>query len=158
MALMLQGDGDMEHAMQHVAAAQRMHPDYAALGNLGVFYQRAEMWDEAIDAMRRAQREQPESPKLANQLAQLLIVREGLNPDSVQTAISLAEQAVRSTGETNAKYLRTLAVAYAAGGRLADALRTAELGRACAGDDPDLVQWFTLKATQYREAMAPHKN
>lgn len=158
MALMLQSRGNMERAMQHVEAAQRLHPDYAALGNLGVFYAQAEMWDEAIDALRRAHREQPASAKIANQLAQLLITREGLNPESVQTAIALAEQAVRSTGETNGKYLRTLAVAYAAAGRLDDALRTAELGRARAADDPDLIEWFTVKADQYRQAMAPAKH
>ena len=85
-----------------------------------------------------------------------LIHSVGLEKNNLR--LTKLEQAVRSTGETNAKYLRTLAVAYAAGGRLSDALRTAERGRTRAGDDPDLAQWFTLKATQYRQAMVPDKN
>ena len=126
---------------------------------LAEVYVECGQWDRAIEAIRVAWTQRPDSPNLSDKLAWMLVRHEAADPQSVQTAVLRAEFAVTATDRRNARYLHTLALAYAASERLEDALRAAEdgLARARADGDDKLVQWMTEQAADYRTELARQK-
>ena len=78
---------------------------------------------EAKGFTRAAHELKPDSAQVAANLAWLLVKRESSNPESVDRAIALAEQAVELSEK--AQYLYFLALAYEAAGRIPQAVGAA---------------------------------
>ena len=110
-------------ARRHAEAAARQASDWYTLANLGIYYQRTQQWDRALSATERANELKPDNAQVASTLAWMLLQRRRSDPASVARAIDLAEQSVRA--EEKARSLYYLALAYEAGGRVADALEAA---------------------------------
>jgi tetratricopeptide (TPR) repeat protein len=90
-------------------------------------------------------------PTVLNNLAWLLSMDATGDPERAREAVSLAEEAVSSLGEADYEALDTLAVAYAAAGRYADARRVGaralELARA---DQADLASPLASRLALYQ--------
>jgi hypothetical protein len=157
LAAAYQRAGRSEEARRHAEAARSLHMDWATLTNLGVFFRRENRLEESLELISRAHEIRPDSLKLADMLAQLLVVLRRQDPASLAQAISLAEAAVEGTDQEDASYLLTLAQAYAAGGRQDDALRIIEIGLSVADPGSDMHRSF---AEQWRIGMGlvPREN
>jgi tetratricopeptide (TPR) repeat protein len=99
----------------------------AVLGSLGDLHVDRGDRRRALDAYREALSVgQRPDPVLLNNTAWLLSVNRGAGPESAALAVALAEEAVTRLDVVDLQTLDTLAVAYAAAGRYADAVRVAE--------------------------------
>jgi hypothetical protein len=128
LAVAYQRAGQREEALRHAEAARRLHMDWATLTNLGVFFRRENRLEESLALISRAHEIRPDSLKLSDMLAQLLVALRWQDPTSLAKAVALAEASVEGTDQANASYLLTLAQAYATSGRRDDALRITEIG------------------------------
>lgn len=93
---------------------------------------------EAIPYFRQALAARPQWPEVANDLAWLLATDNAADPNQIQEAIGLAQEAADQTHRKNPKVLDTLAAALAAAGQFDQALQTAQeaLDLAHASADP----------------------
>ena len=82
--------------------------------------------EEAQRHLRKAVTLPPEYPPALNALAWMIATDAEATDEAVSNAIALSERACVITGRRDAGLLDTLAVTYAAGGRHADAVTTAE--------------------------------
>jgi hypothetical protein len=142
MAVALQRNGDLVAAERHARAAQRLAADWGALGNLGVYFQAVGRDGEAIAAIERAWAQRPDSAKLCNQLAQLLLVHRQDDEASRARAVQLAERAVELTDPVNPRYLATLAMAYRGAGRQEEASEIEQRGIAATQPGTAEGDWF----------------
>jgi len=116
----------------------------SALGALRV--ERHEL-PQAVDAYRRALAVRRD-PTVLNNLAWTLAVEDGSDA-SAQEAVALAEEALGRPGGRDAASLDTLAAAYAAAGRYAEAARTEERALAAA-QGSELARGMTDRLALYR--------
>jgi tetratricopeptide (TPR) repeat protein len=123
----LQGLGRADEAIAHYRQAVRLMPDYAkAHHNLANALASVGRAGEAVEHYHQVLRLLPDSKAAHNSLAWLLATREPANGGDPARAVPLAERACELSGQENAQCLDTLAAAYAAAGRFADAVMTAE--------------------------------
>ena len=89
-------------------------------------------------------------------LSWLLVTRRGSDPAAVAEAVALAEAAGQAVGWRDPEVLDTLAAAYAAAGRLADARRTAAAALEVAREleRPGLAEEIAGRLERYREGRA----
>jgi tetratricopeptide (TPR) repeat protein len=119
--------GDVDAALAHLAEAIRLEPEQAGhRANQASALQQLGREAEAIDAYRAALRLGERAPAFLNNLAWLLATGEHAGEQGAEEAVRLAREAAVATGFRNAGVLDTLAVAYAAAGRMQEAVRTAE--------------------------------
>ena len=129
IGLILYQAGRREEAIAQYRAALQTRPGYVdAQNNLGnALYQEGRI-GEAIAAIQKALELQPSNVSIQNNLAWMLATASPASLRDAPKAIQLATQASQSAGGNNPMLLRTLAVAYAAAGNFADALKTAQRG------------------------------
>jgi Flp pilus assembly protein TadD len=112
--------------MAHFKKALEIQPDFAeAHNNLGkVLLQKGQV-HEALTHFRAALKIQPDDPDTLSNLAWALATWPEESVRNGTRAIDLAQRANRLSGSRDPVILRTLAAAYAEGGRFADAVTAA---------------------------------
>ena len=127
LALALISQGKLEQAITHFSEVVRLRPsDYNAHYNLATALAGYGKTEEAIKEFREALKLKPEDLGTLDYLAQILAVHDNPSIRNPSEAIRLAEKACDLTAYTNPNLLDTLAQAYAAAGRFAEAVDTAE--------------------------------
>jgi Flp pilus assembly protein TadD len=154
----LQATGKEDQAIGHYEEALRLNPGYArARERLAAsFYNRAYILDrqkrpaDAIAALRRAIEIRADWPPALGQLAWLLATTTARSSDPDEP-VRLASRAAELTARTDAGILDSLAAAYAAAGRMSDAIRTAEEAEARAiKSAPETVDDIRARLRLYR--------
>lgn len=132
----------------------RLNPDdfeaHRLLANVFTSQKRS---NEAVQQYLAALNLHPDSPKILDMFAKMLLVGE---KDSVQQAVKLSEHACQLTSYRRADLLTTLALAYANAGRTQAAIATAENARELAQQnaDADLVKQNQELIERCRKAKA----
>ena len=139
LAVSLGSLGDLATAEREYREAIRLDPSFGdAHFGLGLVLLAEGRTPDAIAALRGAVAAAPDWPVATEALAWLLATREAGAPADAADAVALAERARVVTGHDDARLLDTLAAAYAANGRFADAADTARKAASVArgaGDD-----------------------
>lgn len=149
---------DPESAIDHYRRAVEIDPaDAEAQHGLGVTLRTAGRLDEALRHLTVAQSLRPDWPAPLIPMAWLLIGHPEPNPRRAAEAVRLAERAVTLSGDRHPVALDTLAAAYAAAGRSADAMATAgeALDRARARGDDVLAAGIESRLSRYRSSGSP---
>lgn len=127
LAAVLMQLGRMPEAMEHWKRVVELDPTFVdAHNNLGTALLQSGRWAEAKAHFEAALRVKPDYAKACDNLARLLATiapEEGGDP---ARAINLARRACELTDNQAAKYVDTLAMAYAAAGRFDEAIATAQ--------------------------------
>jgi tetratricopeptide (TPR) repeat protein len=119
--------GRFSEAIEHLNQALWLKPDYPeADRKLGGALAAIGETAEAIAHYDRALELTPDSTAALHDLSWLLATREEAQGGDPARALRLAERLCELSGQENASCLDTLAAAYAAAGRFADAIVTAE--------------------------------
>jgi tetratricopeptide (TPR) repeat protein len=119
--------GNADLAMAQYREVLRLSPDHAeAHLNMARICALQQRLDQAVAHYEHVLRLQPDRLDALNALAWLLAVRRGHSRVEAERAVQLAEQACEITGHRMPAVLDTLAAAYAAAGRFAEAVSTAE--------------------------------
>jgi protein O-mannosyl-transferase len=150
--LMLQGRTD--EAIEHYRAAVTAKPDYAeALCFLGRALARQKKYGEAVAEFRATIKFKPDHHAALNDLAWILATQKDPQIRNVPEAVQLAEQACRLTGNGEALYLDTLAVAYSEAGQFPAAVQASEqaLHLAEAAKDEALAEQLRPHLKAFRE-------
>jgi tetratricopeptide (TPR) repeat protein len=127
LGLALSGTGRVQDAIGHYEQALRIKPDFAeAHSNLGVVLERVGKLQDAVGHYEEAVRIKPDYAPAQNSLAWILATNDDDRLRNPAKAVQLAERACDLTARRDPNFLDTLAAAYAANGRFADAIRTAE--------------------------------
>ena len=139
LAVSLGSLGDLAAAEREYRETIRLDPSFAdAQFGLGLVLAAEGRTPEAIAALRTAVALAPDWPVASEALAWLLATRDDGAVADARDAVALAERARTATGRDDARLLDTLAAAYAANGRFADAAETARHAASVArraGDD-----------------------
>jgi tetratricopeptide (TPR) repeat protein len=129
LGLALVQKGSLDEAIAHYQGALQLDPDYAdAYNNLGTALVLKGRMAEALARFQKALALAPTNPNVQNNLALFLVTSAEPSQRDAARAIQLARQANGLTGAQNPLYLRTLAVALAAGGQFNQAAQTAQRG------------------------------
>jgi tetratricopeptide (TPR) repeat protein len=127
LGIALASSGKLNEAIGHFQEALRLQPAFAdAHANLGHALSDQKRFDEAIEHYEQAVQLAPDSASSCEELARLLVSREGGAPKDSTRAVQLAERACQLTENRQPVCLDTLAAAYAAAHRLAEAAATSE--------------------------------
>jgi tetratricopeptide (TPR) repeat protein len=127
LGVVLAATGRTDEAIEQFREALRLKGDHAdARYNLGLALTAAGKTSEAIAHYGRFLQLRPDAVEALNDLAWLLASHEAAEGGDPQRAVRLAERARELSGRENAQCLDTLAAAYAAAGRFADGVETAE--------------------------------
>jgi len=127
LGIALASSGKLNEAIEHFEQAVRLRPAFAdAHANLGHALGDQKRFGEAIEHYEQAVQLAPDSASSCEELARLLVSREGGVPEDSIRAVQLAERACQLTENREPVCLDTLAAAYAAVHRLAEAAATAE--------------------------------
>jgi tetratricopeptide (TPR) repeat protein len=127
LGALLAGLGRTGEALAHYREALRLKPDHAdAQYNLGLALAAMGKTHEAIEHYRRLLQRTPNSLKTLYQLAWLLATDDPAQGGDPTEAVQVAERARQFSGAESIQCLDTLAAAYAAAGRFADAVTAAE--------------------------------
>jgi tetratricopeptide (TPR) repeat protein len=119
--------GQVDEAAAHFQKALDFQPDFAeAHYNYGKILLRKGHVREAIAHYRSALESQPDNPAVLTDLAWVLATSPETSVRDGAQAMELADRANRLTDGQNPMILRTLAAAYAEGGRFAQAVTTAQ--------------------------------
>jgi tetratricopeptide (TPR) repeat protein len=153
---LMQG-GRVQDAIGQYEQAIRIKPDYAeAHDNLGNGLSKVGQGDRAIGEYEQALRIKPDEPGIQNNLAWLLAtLGPGEGGDPVR-AVTLAERTCQLTSNREARYLDTLAVAYAADGRFNEAITAARqaIGLARSAGQTQVVSEVESRLEFYRAGRA----
>ncbi len=132
-ALLLAGGGFMAEALQQLDAAEQAAPrDSGVLHARGIVLELAGRVAEAAAAFRRALAAQPDDAGSAEKLAWILATAADSALRDPPEALRLAELSLAKANPRTPLTYDTLAAAYAANARFADAVRTAEEGERAA--------------------------
>ena len=144
--------GDLDEAIGHYRQVLKLKPDHAkAYTNLGNALLKQNKFDEAIRHYNQSLRLNPNLAPTYYNLSNAL-----LKQGSSDEAVEAAEKACELTGHKVPEMLRTLADAYAAAGRFAQAIATAEeaLNLALSANQQQLAEEIktSLQSYKYRQA------
>lgn len=105
----------------------RKNPNQPDLHNsiASVMFQQGK-FDEAVSHWNEALKLRPDWPKVLNNLAWIYAANKDQQFYKPAEAVGLAERACKLTGHKNPSFLDTLSIAYAAVGKLSEAIETAE--------------------------------
>jgi tetratricopeptide (TPR) repeat protein len=154
LAEALAAEGNFAGALPHYQEVVRLFPDEPqAHTNLGRAYVALNRMGAAIGEYREAVRLTPESAEALTRLAWLLARCPDVKFRNGAEAVTLAARACDLTNNKNGVSLNTLAAAYAADGRLADAVTAGGLAADAArnaGDNRSAAD-FQKQTEQYEE-------
>jgi tetratricopeptide (TPR) repeat protein len=126
MGIALLATGKPDDSIRYFDEALRITKDKSEVyGNLGTAYMRLGKYGPGIYNFNKAVEQKPDSIVNLNRLAWALATVEDTSLRDANKAIDAARRACELTGNNDAEYLDTLAVAYAAGGRFEEAKATA---------------------------------
>lgn len=118
--------GRFEQAIASLQEALWLDPFHAQASNdLAGALQAVGRDKEALQVLRQALSGAPRDPRLVNRLAWLLATTNDDELRDGERAVGLAQRAIQLTGHPYPETLDTLAAAYAAAGRLEEAINTA---------------------------------
>ncbi len=118
--------GRFEQAIASLQEALRLDPFHPQASNaLAGALQDVGRDKEALQVLRQALSGAPREPRLVNRLAWLLATTTDDELRDGERAVGLAQQAIQLAGRPYPETLDTLAAAYAAAGRLEEAINTA---------------------------------
>jgi tetratricopeptide (TPR) repeat protein len=127
LGLALAGLGRVPEAIEYWENAVRIKPDYAeAHYNLGLALEQTGKIGDAAQHWAQAIHVRPDFVEARNKLAWLLATVPPMEGGDPLEAVNLAEGTCKLTDNRVPMYLDTLAAAYAAAGRLNDAIVTAQ--------------------------------
>jgi hypothetical protein len=127
LGAVLAAAGHFPEGLAQCEEALRIKPDDPLIRyNLAKALARLGRFPEATAQYAQAIRIKPDFPEALNNLAWLLATRPTAEGGDPVRAVALSEQAGKLSGDRVAKYLDTLAAAYAAAGRFDDAIATAQ--------------------------------
>jgi protein O-mannosyl-transferase len=151
--------GRVDEAIAHFQTALNIQPGIALTHiNLGkALFQKGQV-REALAHYRSALELQPDNPAALSDLAWVLATWPDTPVRNGARAVELAEQANRRTGGQDPVILRTLAAAYAEGGRFAEAIKSAQqaLKLATGQNNPGLAAALRSELELY-QAGAPFR-
>lgn len=152
----LAGQGQFERAVLHLREALRSRPDVEAHLQMADVYRGLGKPERAIAHCRAALKLDADAPEALNNLAWLLATAEDPALRNGAQAVQLAERACARTGFKDARYLGTLAAAYAEAGRFDDAIAAAEkaLDRARSTGETQLAQAIAHLLQLFRSGKA----
>jgi tetratricopeptide (TPR) repeat protein len=155
LAVALASQGKAEEAITHFTEAVRLQPNnYDAHYNLARALGSYGKTEEAIKELREALKLNPEDVGSLDYLALILATDD--NPDirNPGEAVRLAEKACELTGYKHPRLLDTLAQAYAAAGRFAEAATTVEktLELVLPSGNKDLIEYLQKKLKYYKNS------
>jgi tetratricopeptide (TPR) repeat protein len=140
LGIALASTGGTNQAIEHYQEALRLKPDFAVVHyNLASALGRIGRTSESIEHYNQFLQYSPNSLEALNDLAWLLATNEPAQGGDPARAVQLAQQARGLRKQENAQDLDTLAAAFAAAGRFAEAIDNAERARrlaASAGQAP----------------------
>jgi spermidine synthase len=154
----MQGGGNMEKALIAAQQAVVLAPDSAdAHLNLGFILFRVKQFDKAVTEYRESLRLKPDQSSVLEMLAEVLIIDEKADFYNPTEAVRLAERACELTGYENVQLLDTLASAYAAAGRLPDAIAAAEkaLDLASSASQKEMAERISNRLLLFKAARTP---
>ncbi|HTS19729.1 MAG TPA: tetratricopeptide repeat protein [Verrucomicrobiae bacterium] len=123
----LKEEGRFETAILHYEQALRIDPNLAGVQrSFGNILAQTGRLQEAMEHWEQALRIKPDSPDVGNDLAWMYATLPPAKGGNPAQAVRLAERACGLSNNRVAEYLDTLAAAYAAAGRLGDAVATAQ--------------------------------
>jgi tetratricopeptide (TPR) repeat protein len=127
LGIALASSGKPDEAIEHFQQAVRLRAAFAdAHANLGHALSDQKRFGEAIKHYELAVQLAPDSASSCEELSRLLLLREGGIAADFARAVQLAERACQLTENRRPVCLDTLAAAYAAAHRFADATGTAK--------------------------------
>jgi tetratricopeptide (TPR) repeat protein len=132
LGLTLAQAGKTAEASEQFAALVRLRPDAQAHYYLALSLVASGQAGQAAEHYREALRLKPDWPEALNDLAWLLATCSRSEVRQPAEAVQLAERACALSGHHEARFLGTLDAAYAAAGRLAEAITAAEETRSVA--------------------------
>jgi protein O-mannosyl-transferase len=152
-AIALQGLGKPDEAVRHYMAAIAINP-----ATVGTRINCALCWSvlgysrNAAEQFRAAASLQPNNPQALNGLAWILATDQDASLRNGDEAVLFAERAVNVTEGNDASTLDTLAAAYAAAGRIVEAVATAERAEkvAIAANRLEVLQGIRQRLALYR--------
>jgi len=151
--------GQTNPAQAAFAEALRLEPDLARKTlEAGVKLAAQGQLDAAVVRLRTALNLAPEDPEAMVKLSWILATRPEPGARNGPEAVRLAERACQLNGGKDSRFWTTLAAAYAAAGRLAEAVTSAEkaLERAQAAGDQAAAGACEARLKTYRNAIATH--
>jgi len=157
LGIALAMDGRMSEAIDHWQEALKLSPDSADThNNLAYALSTTGKTREAILHYEEVLRLKPDYLQALDSYARLLATLAPADGGDPNRAIALASRACSLTGNREATYHATLALAYAAAGRFPDATKSAqdavELARAAG--HPELAREFQGRLDLYRRGQA----
>ena len=153
LALIFIGEGDFAQAISYYEKTVRLEPSNPnAHGNLGLALLKTGRIEEAVKEFREALKLFPDAPVLLIQLARILIITDRAGVYDPEEAVWLALRACELTGYQDPESLDTLAAAYAATGKFAEAVQTAQKAAdlAQAANNPQLAAEIRLRLNLYK--------
>jgi protein O-mannosyl-transferase len=151
--------GKFADAADHFRQAVRIQPDSPdAHNSLAVALWQLNDARGAIAEWNIALEITPDYPEAADGMANALATADPSEGGDPQRAVILAQRACELTNNQRPDYLNTLAIAYAAGGRLDDAIAADEkaVQVALASGQTDLAADIVTRLQAYRAAQAQH--
>jgi len=139
--------GSPENAVKEYEHALHLSPHLVeARNNLAtILCQKGEI-DRAISELEEAIRIQPDNVDALNNLTWIFAMPVGTGSEKRTKALPLAERLQKLVGNNNPKVMRTIAAAYAANGKLLEALDLAEQGVKLARQQADTTLAEALEA------------
>ena len=139
--------GNPEKAIKQYEQALKLSPRLVeARNNLATILSQKGEIDRAISELEEAIRVQPDNIDALNNLTWILAMPVGTGSEKRVRALPLAQRLQELVGNNNPKVLRTIAAAYAANGRLTEALDVAEQGVKLARGQADAALAEALEA------------
>jgi len=160
LALALWQSGEKQAAIKHWQEALRIRPDNVAVCNdLGKAFVNTGKVPEAIKYYQQALKIQPDYAEAGNNLAWLLATLSPAEGGDPVRAVALAQRACETAENCAAPYLDTLAAAYAAAGRFAEAVATAQtaMDLAASAGQRQLAAEIKTRLKLYRSGRPYHQ-
>jgi tetratricopeptide (TPR) repeat protein len=148
--------GRVDEAITCFQQALQIRPDYAtAHFNLGNAFMQEGRAAEAIAHFQQGLEIKPDDPSARNNLAWLLATCPEASLRNGDRAVELARQANALAGGKNPDFLRTLAAAFAEGGRFGDAAQSAQkaIELARAAGQQDLAGQLNVELKRYQAGL-----
>jgi tetratricopeptide (TPR) repeat protein len=127
MGSLLLAAGKLNEAIPYFNEALRTGANQVEIyRSLGLVYNRLGKYEQAIQSWTRATELEPDNAEVLNNIAWVLATTGDISVQNGVKAVEFAERACKLTGYKEPVLLGTLVVAYAAAGRLDDAVTTAQ--------------------------------
>lgn len=161
LAYLLATGGKIDEAIMHYRQIIRKAPDFVeAYYNLGVAYAKLGKLKQAVIYWTKAVEIKPDSTDILNNLARILATSKDDNIRNVSLAVEYARSACELTHYKDYTLIDTLAIAYAAAGRLSNTIETLEkaITMAEVAGDKDQIRRIQKQLQRYNTGRSNLRN